>query len=70
MTCNIISTKVDPVKLPILLLNDLTINCDRSLQTDFAKAFEMVPHHRLLYKLNWYEIRGTSYFPVDSVIFV
>ena len=54
----------------ILLLNDLTINCDRSLQTDFAKAFEVVPHHRLLYKLNWYGIRGTNYFPVDPVIFV
>ena len=41
----------------ISLLNDLTINYDRSLQTDliitdFAKAFDVVPHRRLLYKLN------------------
>ena len=39
----------------ISLLNDLTINYDRSLQTDliitdFAKAFDMIPHCRLLYK--------------------
>ena len=49
----------------ISLVNDLTINYDRSLQTDliitdFAKAFDVVPHRRLLYKLNWYGIRGTT----------
>ena len=58
----------------ISLLNDLTINYDRSLQTDliitdFAKAFDVVRHRRLLYKLNWYGIRGTT-FPVDSVFSV
>ena len=43
------------------LLNNLTINYDRSIQTDmiitdFAKAFDVVPHQTLLYKLNWYGI--------------
>ena len=47
----------------ISLLDDPTQNYDKSLQTDliitdFAKAFDVVPHHRLLYKLNWYGIRG------------
>ena len=28
--------------------------------TNFAKAFDVVPHQRLLYKLNWYGIRGTT----------
>ena len=47
----------------ISLLDDLTLNYDKSLQTDliitdFVKAFDVVPHHRLLYKLNWYGIRG------------
>ena len=26
--------------------------------TDFAKAFDVVPNQRLLYKLNWYGIIG------------
>ena len=47
----------------ISLLDDLTLNYDKSLQTDliitdFVKAFDVVPHHRLIYKLNWYGIRG------------
>ena len=47
----------------ISLLDDLAQNYDKSLQTDliitdFAKAFDVVPHRRLLHKLNWYDIRG------------
>ena len=28
---------------------------------DFAKAFDKVPHRRLLYKLDHYEIRGSTH---------
>ena len=28
---------------------------------DFAKAFDKVPHRRLLYKLEYYGIRGSTY---------
>ena len=47
----------------ISLLDDLTLNHDKSLQTDliitdFAKVFDVVSYRRLLYKLNWYGIRG------------
>ena len=49
----------------ISLLNDLSLSYGRSLQTnliitDFAKAFDVVPHCRLLYKLNWYGIRRNT----------
>ena len=40
----------------------LTTNSDKNIQTDliimdFAKAFDKVPHQRLLYKLEFYESR-------------
>ena len=51
--------------------HDLVSNLDRAVgrghrQTDvivmdFAKAFDKVPHKRLLYKLDFYGIRGSEY---------
>ena len=33
---------------------------------DFAKAFDKVPHRRLLYKLDYYGIRGSSHWWISS----
>ena len=33
---------------------------------DFAKAFDKVPHMRLLYKLDYYGIRGTTHKWINS----
>ena len=48
--------------LLITLLHDLSHCYDAGIQidlifTDFAKAFDTVPHQRLLYKLEWYGIK-------------
>ena len=33
---------------------------------DFAKAFDKVPHRRLLYKLGYYGIRGSTHMWISS----
>ena len=48
----------------LIALYDLSRCYDVGIQTDmiftdFAKAFDTVPHKRLLYKLEWYGIRGS-----------
>ena len=35
---------------------------------DFAKAFDKVPHRRLLYKLEYYEIRGSTHKWISSLL--
>ena len=47
----------------ISLVQDLTLNYDKDIQTDlismdFTKAFDTVPHCRLLYKLQWCGVWG------------
>ena len=54
----------------VQFFHDMVSNLDRALnrghrQTDvimdFAKAFDKVPHKRLLYKLHYYRIRGSTH---------
>ena len=57
----------------ISLLHELTQNLDQSIQTDlisldFAKAFDTVPHNRLLYKLDWYGIMGNIHTWIISFL--
>ena len=35
---------------------------------DFAKAFDTVPHQRLLYKLQWYGVQGNIYRWIQSFL--
>ena len=35
---------------------------------DFAKAFDKVPHRRLLYKLDYYGIRGSTHKWITSLL--
>ena len=60
----------------VQFFHDLVSNLDRALnrnhrQTDvitmnFAKIFDKVPHRRLLYKLDYYGIRGSSHKLITS----
>ena len=48
-----------------MVIHNITRSLDKSQQTDaiildFSKAFNTVPHQRLLCKLNSYGIRGTT----------
>ena len=55
----------------VTLLHDLALSLDRGTQTDmvalgFSKAFDRVPHQRLLRKLRHYGIRGNTYQWISS----
>ena len=50
----------------LITINDITKDIERNLQVaidaailDFSKTFDRAAHSRLLYKLNYYGIRGT-----------
>ena len=59
----------------VSLIQDLSLNFDNDIQTDlismdFAKAFDTVPHCRLLYKLQWYGIQGKVHSWIYSKFFI
>ena len=57
----------------LLLIHELMHNHDSNIQSeiiliDFAKAFDKVLHKRLLYKLQWYGIRGNIHHWIKSFL--
>ncbi len=57
----------------LVTLHDLAKNFDQSIQTDVAildlsKAFDKVPHSKLLYKLQQYGITGNTYTWLKSFL--
>ena len=57
----------------LLLVHELMHNHDNNIQsdiiwTDFAKAFDKVPHKHPLYKLKWYGISGEIHQWIDSLL--
>ena len=55
----------------ILTVQDLAKNIDNRGQTDlilldFSKAFDKVPHKRLLYKINYYGVRSSTLWWIED----
>jgi hypothetical protein len=54
-------------------IQELSETDNKNIQTDliimdFAKAFDKVPHHRLLYKLNYYGISGPTLHRISAFL--
>ena len=57
----------------LLTTEDLVRNYEDTIQTDlivldFSKAFDVVPHQRLLHKLDHYGIRGSTLLWIQNVL--
>ena len=57
----------------LLTTEDLVLNYEGKIQTDlivldFTKDFDVVPHHRLLHKLDHYRIRGPTLLWIQTFL--
>ena len=52
----------------LVTMQDLLQANDRNIQMDFSKAFDTVPHDRLLQKLEAYDIRGNLHKWLSSFL--
>ena len=64
---------VEAVRQMITLVHELADSLDNSRQVDmiildFSKAFDRVPHQRLLKKLHYYGVRGQTYNGIRSFL--